>query len=485
MKVSMLLLVVSCVVAAQSAQAQNQPSLASLQSACAQDAQKLCAGVQPGGGRIVACLKQHKDALSDQCKRAAGLPLSPAANSAPSSSALPSAAANPSAPAAEPASSSSAGRSAAEPSHSAQLSAATAKDTSPGSFLRMKQVQVIAKVVDPALGQGTVSLPAMDLLIPSTWDLQSSVQINSAEGCFADIFAVAWQATSPNKSLLFERAPNDSWQYADDPAELRKLTDPNRRARGAGGKPCPVSKPIRAEDYFRQKLLPMFPKDTTVVSIEPYPALNAIARQQLGLPSDGVGNGTRTEASRARIAFQKDGKAMEEWVAVVILVKAFRQGRGTFYDCHAIDILALLTPKGKLDENDRLFKVMISSMRPEPKWQAYSNNFIGKLYQMEAQKEAAIDAIWANFQNQVAQSIMSVTANAQRGSEQSFLAADQNIRGVQTFRDPTTGSTMELSNLYDHAWLNGSNEYIMSDDPNYNPNGQLNGSWNQLQAVRP
>ncbi|WP_162601475.1 hypothetical protein [Occallatibacter savannae] len=36
----------------------------------------------------------------------------------------------------------------------------------------------------------------------------------------------------------------------------------------------------------------------------------------------------------------------------------------------------------------------------------------------------------------------------------------------------------------DHAWLNGSYEY-MSDDPNFNPNGQLNGDWNQLQLVRP
>jgi len=25
----------------------------------------------------------------------------------------------------------------------------------------------------------------------------------------------------------------------------------------------------------------------------------------------------------------------------------------------------------------------------------------------------------------------------------------------------------------------------MSDDPNFNPNGQLSGNWNQLQPVRP
>ena len=80
---------------------------------------------------------------------------------------------------------------------------------------------------------------------------------------------------------------------------------------------------------------------------------------------------------------------------------------------------------------------------------------------------------------------MQISANAARGSEQSFLEADQNIRGVQTFRDPSTGHTMELSNQYDHAWLNGSNDYVMSDDPNFNPNGKLNGNWNSLQVVRP
>jgi len=26
---------------------------------------------------------------------------------------------------------------------------------------------------------------------------------------------------------------------------------------------------------------------------------------------------------------------------------------------------------------------------------------------------------------------------------------------------------------------------VMSDDPNFNPNGKLNGNWNQLEVVRP
>ena len=37
--------------------------------ACKADVQKLCAGVQPGDGRIMQCMKQHESELSDACKQ--------------------------------------------------------------------------------------------------------------------------------------------------------------------------------------------------------------------------------------------------------------------------------------------------------------------------------------------------------------------------------------------------------------------------------
>lgn len=35
---------------------------------CKTDVEKLCPGVQPGGGRIAACLRDHKEQVSDACK---------------------------------------------------------------------------------------------------------------------------------------------------------------------------------------------------------------------------------------------------------------------------------------------------------------------------------------------------------------------------------------------------------------------------------
>jgi hypothetical protein len=36
--------------------------------ACKADVEKLCPGVQPGEGRIAACLKEHKTEVSKPCK---------------------------------------------------------------------------------------------------------------------------------------------------------------------------------------------------------------------------------------------------------------------------------------------------------------------------------------------------------------------------------------------------------------------------------
>jgi hypothetical protein len=41
-----------------------------MRQACMQDVRSLCADQQPGGGKIMMCLKSHKDQVSDGCKAA-------------------------------------------------------------------------------------------------------------------------------------------------------------------------------------------------------------------------------------------------------------------------------------------------------------------------------------------------------------------------------------------------------------------------------
>jgi hypothetical protein len=176
---------------------------------------------------------------------------------------------------------------------------------------------------------------------------------------------------------------------------------------------------------------------------------------------------------------------MELWYSVALVTQTYRVGQGSLYDLHAVGQVALGAPKGELDANDKLFKVVMGSIQPLPRYTAFTNKWIASYYQTQANKEAAMDRIQADLDNFITQTYLHMSANAQRVSDIGFHAADQNLRDVQTYRDPSTGRTFELSNQYGHAWLNGANQYVMSDDPNFNPNSALSGSWNELQPVQP
>jgi hypothetical protein len=76
MKRSALLFSLWLAAAAYSAVADQPPPAAApppgneMRGACKADIQKLCPGIQPGGGRIRDCMKQHEGDLSDACKQA-------------------------------------------------------------------------------------------------------------------------------------------------------------------------------------------------------------------------------------------------------------------------------------------------------------------------------------------------------------------------------------------------------------------------------
>jgi hypothetical protein len=454
------------------AQTVSQQDVADARAACASDVEKLCASVPSGGGRIIACLKQHEAEVSDGCKQAIAKALRGTGGDT-SSGAAPAA---PTAPAnsAPQASSSSA----------AKQGAVTAGAAS-GSYLVLKKAQIMLN--DPDYDK--TPSPAIEMLIPSTWDFKGAIHMYGGKtGCFSESFSVFWEATSNDGVTKFQGIPNYAWQYSDDPQELHNLTDPNRRTHN-GNKTndlCPVSKPLNAEQYFREIMLNDLKPAMTVVSVEPFPVLEQIVRQRNGLPPAEAGNGgARVDAIRIRLAYQKDDKPMELWYSVALVTQTYRVGRGFLYDLHAVGQIALGAPKGQLDANDKLFKVVMASIQPLPRYTTFTNKWIASYYQTQANKEAAMDKIQADLDNFITQTYLHMSANAQRVSDIGFHATDQNLRDVQTYRDPSTGRTFELSNQYGHAWLNGANQYVMSDDPNFNPNSELPGSWNELQPVQP
>ena len=126
--------------------------LAAIRAACADDAQKFCDTVQSGGGRIIACLKDHKDSLSDKCRQAAGLPPK---SSNPSSPATPSPTATPSVPPADP--------------HT-KPAAATNVTTAPVAILGERFVQ--RSVIDTQQG----GITAVTVHVPESWRFEGKIE---------------------------------------------------------------------------------------------------------------------------------------------------------------------------------------------------------------------------------------------------------------------------------------------------------------------
>ena len=451
-------------------------------TACAADVQKLCSNVQQGGGRIIACLKQHKEEVSDRCKQAIISAMQPSRGSAGSTAGpAPTPAEQPATPPTVSAPPAPAPPS--PPVHQESHSSPTDASGAAQRYFLMKQV----KIIDQGMGKGK---PAYDLMIPTTWQFKGWVTFGGAEGgCFADMFAVIGDAKSADNSIEFQMLPQYTWQYMDDPAGQQQMQMQNQKDVKYGMKPCPVRAPIQAAEFIRQDLIAKYRKGKTVVSVDPFPELDQIVRHRLGLPPTAAGgnaSGIRTDAARARLAYDDDkGQPVEEWISAAIVVRSIPTGgRGAAYDWHAVMVTFYRAPKGKLDSNDRLFKLMASTIRPEPEWQKMSNGVVATLYQTKHQELAKQSQMIIEFQNHVAATINGVVANSEAGANHAAYGESQIIRSVQTFRDPSSGATFELSNQFDHAWLNGTNQYVMSDDPSFNPNGNLTGDWTPLQVVR-
>jgi hypothetical protein len=373
---------------------------------------------------------------------------------------------------------------------SAMLGLPATMDSTPAgsaAYYKMKQVQVI----DPAgLGRPT---PAAALMIPTDWQFKSDVRWAN-RGCFTDLAAVTFRAQSPDDRLVIEAFPSFSWQFVSDPAVQRFLTMENRDGAKYGLKPCPVVPPVPAADVLRKKVLPEVRPGKEIVSIDPVPDLDQFMKDRgrsVEEQSARAGHPVRfrTDSARARLKYDLDGQPVEEWVMAVSVAQASAISTGSAtvqgVDCRAIMLFAMRAPQGQLEANETLFRMIRTSLKWEPQWQRQYLDAVTQLSNAQQMQRKRRADLWRQFQQNEINTIQSVMANQQAGANQAMLGADQITRGVETYRNPATGATYELSNLYGHAWMNGNNEYILSDDPNFNPQGALSGSWTSLEHVRP
>ena len=491
---SLTLLLVNCAATAvQFAHAEDQPSLAAIRAACAADAQKLCAGVQPGGGRIVACLKEHQDSLSDRCKQAAGLTVNPSSSSVPgaASSSPPSSGSRvgPSVPASE---------APAKPAPAPKASSAKASSARTASAKGAENF--VERVITDTEHGG---MRAATIHLPEKWQLESKIEWHY--GWVEYPLSYSFHAENPDNAEAYFQYPLVRFDFTEVPAQLRqydrspKLAPGERGPSGAfGGAPQPA---MQALATFIKRIRP----DVT----------NLKWLGQQDLPD--LANSLHLDAwpnqhgVAIKIGYDLNGQPVEEaFFGVYYISQGANAGvnagmiKQTNWGLAALQ--SFRAPAGTLDKRMPMFCVIAKSMYVNPKWVRLSKaindkmlaDFNRKLKEGYDQLRAAQAIVAQTMKQQAAfQANFDKQEEAFRSSggvDDSYLrdggarsAADHwddLIRGVDTLNDPNGGTT-QLSNQGQYHFTDGFGNYRTTDDPNYTPEkaGEV-GSWTQMTAAQ-
>ena len=474
MRFPALLLVIGAAAAAHPALADD--TLAAIRAACGDDAQKLCAGVQPGGGRIVACLKAHKDSLSDGCKAAAGVPASPASGSEPAAApGGPSPAAHASGAPARPA-----------PAHQA----------APGTADKAAGEKFVENLIqDPDHGGMRVAT----LHLPEKWHFESKIEWHY--GWVEYPVSYSAHAENPDNAEAYFQYPLLRLESTELPPQLRQYAKGRPLRPGerlpTGALSSPPQPPMQAMARFIQQVRPNashlkwlgqqdLPDLAKALRLDPWPNQHGVA---------------------IKIGYDLAGQPVEEaFYGVYYLSQAANTGvnagmiKQTNWGLQALQ--SFRAPAGTLDKRMPMFCVIAKSFYLNPEWVRLSKAITDKMvadfnqklkqgYDQLRAAQAIVDqtmrqqaAFQASFDKQEAafRSSSGVDDSSLRDGGQRSAADhwDDVIRGVDTLNDPNGGTT-QLSNLGQYHYTDGFGNYRTSDDPNYTPEkaGEV-GSWSQM-----
>ncbi|HZJ53534.1 MAG TPA: hypothetical protein VFD38_05295 [Myxococcaceae bacterium] len=360
-------------------------------------------------------------------------------------------------------------------------------------YLRLKRVEIVDR-------HGFEKpMSAMSMLVPSDWKFDGEVRFAQRVGDPEDLVRLAFRAASRDGRLAIEMFPGWSWAWADDPMMRQAMQNQNAMSAQLGGARTELGPPMSARDFVTRVAVPRLRPGARVLGVEPIPELEqplqAQVKQMLALAAQaGVQMRLKADHARARIQLAADKAPAEEWLTAVVMTRAtampsMNPGTGqmvqsAMYQSSADQLFALHTPPGELATHEKLFRTVLSTVRVDPAWQARVSQVQANMTAANVQGARDRSRIIAQSAEDTRRTIREGHENRQRSEDRNSERWSDAMRGVQNFRNPTTGEDVKLSNQYGHAWVNGNGEYVMSDTPGFNPGQALQGNWTELQPIR-
>ncbi|MGQ9600032.1 MAG: hypothetical protein ACUVWZ_11530 [Anaerolineae bacterium] len=324
--------------------------------------------------------------------------------------------------------------------------------------------------------QGT-GLPIFRMLAPVGWRFQGGCRWlldNPGMPAVIDI-----QISNPQGAEAFAILPNMNFIWNNDPM-ARMMLPVGSRHFGAEVRP-----PMKALDAFRQLVLPRYRSAMGKIQIlheELQPDLPRLVRSEAAI------RGGWAEGARIRIRYGQGEAQFDEDIYGV--VEVFRAPIYSMFGPTEVllwwgdYLFSFRTAAGRLDTTADLFSVMIQSFQLNPHWYAAYKSIIQYLAQQQIQRIRHIGQI-GQIMASVGREIREQNLNDWYARQAIYdrLATDRSraIRDVDAFFDPHREEVVELPAGYGHAWANNLGEYIVTEDPNFNPNLGSNLHWEPME----
>ena len=348
-----------------------------------------------------------------------------------------------------------------------------AKETGPGAQeMRLK----IFSCVDT---QG-IGCEAFRLLIPAGWEFSGGVHwLLNNPGMPA---VIAFQVRNPNGEEAFEVFPNISFYWTNNPMVLMNFPV------GSLYFGNEVRPPAGAQQVLREIVVPRYRgrvQGLRIIHEESLPDLPNQVRANSPAAPDGV---TSADGAKIRVQYRSSGKAIEEEIFGVIevsrIVVPVFMGMMENIFWVADYLFSFRAETGQLDGSSNLFQAIVQSFRLNPQWYSRYVQVSQYLIQNQIQQiqhVGQISRIISQTSDQISDMIMDSYYQRQQTMDRLSTSFSQAIRGVDGYYDPVEQREIELPGGYEHAWANSLGEYVLSNDPNFDPNVGSNLNWQPMQ----
>lgn len=312
-------------------------------------------------------------------------------------------------------------------------------------------------------------LVAYTLFVPAGWRSGGEVQYAPLNSCDPEQ-TLNWQATAPDGIGMIALIPEEKWSASTIPLPPDQCLHAN------------VNTVRGYLEWWVERKRP----GARILDFRSRPELTRSFQQ---LEQNANGMRSWAEAGEVLIAYQVNGREARESITNIVFFihTQFPSLDGS----RPMELLqgmtapgyAMRMPAGQLDF--KMAEAIRQSVQSAPEWQQRINQARAerarinmehnrRMAEINRQGVADRSAIIANTAREVNQIQMGTWQSRNESMDRQQRETIEAIRGVETYNDPHYGGTVQLSNQYQHAWQLRDGSYVLTDDPNFNPNRALN-----------